>query len=139
MSVRGRAVAAGEEGRFRLSVPLAPGVNNLDIFAINPGGQRTGKTLTVTFLPLEPCFLTITQPAEQKSTVTQPTTRLWGRTASDATVSVNGIALPVDQLGIFSTTISLQTGPNVVGVVSTCMGGEVLRETLEIAYENPQP
>ena len=138
VSVRGRAVAAGEEGRFRLSVPLAPGVNNLDIFAINPGGQRQGKTLTVTYLPLEPCFLTITQPDEQDRTVSQPTVRLWGRTASDATVSVNGIALPVDQLGIFSTTISLQPGPNVIEVVAICMGGEIPRKTLEVTFVPPQ-
>ena len=139
VSVRGRAVAAGEEGRFRLSVPLAPGVNNLDIFAINPGGQRQGKTLTVTYLPLEPFFLTITQPDEQDRRVMQPTIRLWGRTASDATVAVNGISIPVDQLGIFSTTISLQPGPNVIRVVATSTGGDVLRETLEIAYETSQP
>ena len=139
VSVRGRAVAAGEEGRFRLSVPLAPGVNNLDIFAINPGGQRQGKTLTVTYLPLEPFFLTITQPDEQDRQVTQPTIRLWGRTASDATVAVNGISIPVDQLGIFSTTISLQPGPNVIRVVATSIGGDVLRETLEVNFETPQP
>ena len=138
VSVRGRAVAAGEEGRFRLSVPLAPGVNNLDIFAINPGGQRQGKTLTVTYLPLEPFFLTITQPDEQDRSVTQPTIRLWGRTASDATVAVNGISIPVDQLGIFSTTISLQPGPNAIRVVATSVGGKVLQETLEVTYEAPQ-
>jgi hypothetical protein len=125
-------------GRFRLSVPLAPGVNNLDIFAISPGGQRQGKTLTVTYLPLEPFFLTITQPDEQDRTVTQPTIRLWGRTASDATVAVNGISIPVDQLGIFSTTISLQPGPNVMNVVATSIGGDILREILEVTYEPPQ-
>ena len=130
-------MAAGEEGRFRLSVPLAPGINNLDIFAINPDGQRQGRTLTVTYLPQEPCFLTIIQPNEENRTVSQPTVRLWARTASDATVSVNGISLPVDQLGFFDTVISLQPGLNIVEVVATCMGGEVLRETIEVTYEEP--
>jgi len=139
VSVRGRAVAAGEGGRFRLKVPLAPGVNALEIFAINPNGQRQGKTLTVIHLPAEPFFLTITQPDEQDRRVTHPTIRLWGRTASDATVAVNGISIPVDQLGIFSTTISLQPGPNVIRVVATSAGGDVLRETLEVTFEAPQP
>ena len=139
VSVRGRAVAAGEGGRFRLRVPLAPGVNTLEIFAINPNGQRQGKTITVIHLPAEPCFLTITQPDEQNRTVAQPTIRLWGRTASDAMVSVNGIALPVDQLGIFSTTISLQPGPNVIDVAATCMDGEVLRETIVVTFQASQP
>ena len=137
VSVRGRAVAAGEEGRFRLSVPLAPGVNTLDIFAINPDGRRQGKTLTVTYLPLEPFFLTITQPEEEETTVNQPAVRLWGRTASDATVTVKGIAIPVDQLGIFSTTITLHRGVNTIEVVATSMTGDVLRKTLKVTYEEP--
>ena len=137
VSVRGRAVAAGEEGRFRLIVPLAPGVNVLEVFAINPDGQRQGRTLTVTYLPLEPFFLTITQPDVQDRTVTQSSIRLWGRTASDATVAVNGIAIPVDQLGIFSTTVSLGPGRNSIVVVATSMTGEVLRETLIVTYNLP--
>ena len=139
VSVRGRAVAAGEEGRFRLSVPLAPGVNTLEIFAINPDGQRQGKTLTVTYLPLEPFFLTITQPEEEVTTVAQTAMRLWGRTASDATVTVNGIAIPVDQLGIFSTTITLRPGLNTIDVVATAMTSDILRKTLKVTYEEPQP
>ncbi|MDE2780514.1 MAG: hypothetical protein OXI91_12700 [Chloroflexota bacterium] len=137
VSVRGRAVAAGEEGRFRLNVPLAPGVNVLEVFAINPDGQRQGRTLTVTYLPLEPFFLTITQPDVQDRTVTQSSIRLWGRTASDATVAVNGIAIPVDQLGLFSTTVSLGPGRNSIVVVATSMTGEVLRETLIVTYNLP--
>ena len=137
VSVRGRAVAAGEEGRFRLNVPLAPGVNVLEVFAINPDGQRQGRTLTVTYLPLEPFFLTITQPDVQDRTVNQSSIRLWGRTASDATVAVNGIAIPVDQLGIFSTTVSLGPGRNSIVVVATSMTGDVLRETLIVTYNLP--
>ena len=138
VSVRGRAVAAGEEGRFRLSVPLAPGTNNLDIFAINPDGQRRARTLTVTYLPLDPFFLTITQPDERDREVTRPTVRLWGRTASDATVAVNGIAIPVDQLGIFSTTITLRPGLNVITVVATSTTGDTLQETIEVTFEEQQ-
>ncbi len=138
VSVRGRAVAAGEEGRFRLTVPLAPGLNNLDVFAINPDGQRRGESLTVTYLPREPFFLTITQPGEQDRIVSQPAVRLWGRTASDASVSVNGISIPVDQLGIFSTTIALKVGLNVVEVVAASEGGDTSRETLEITYQPPE-
>ncbi len=139
VSVRGRAVAAGGEGRFRLSVPLVPGVNLLDIFAINPDGGRTGRTLTVTYLPLEPFFLTITQPDEQDRNVTQSSVRLWGRTAPDATVAVNGIAIPLDQHGIFSTTITLRPGPNTIDVVATSTTGRVLRETLEVTFQEPPP
>ena len=137
VSVRGRAVAAGEEGRFKLKVPLAPGVNILEVFAINPDGQRRGEKLTVTYLPLEPCFLTITQPEEDVTKTNDPNMRLWGRTGSDATVTVNGIAIPVDLLGIFSTTITLRPGLNTIAVVATCTTGDVLRKSLLVTYEGP--
>ena len=139
VSVRGRAVAAGDDGRFSLSVPLAPGDNVLEVFAINPDGQRRGETLTVTYFPLEPCFLTITQPDELEKTVTEPTVRLWGRTASNGTVAVNGISIPVDQLGIFFTTITLQPGTNMLNVTATCLGGRTLQESITITYEEAQP
>ena len=121
-----------------MSVPLSPGVNILDVFVINPDGQRQGQTLTVTYLPLEPFFLTITQPREQDRTVTTDTVRLWGRTAPDATLTVNGIAIPLDQHGIFSTTITLNPGGNSINVIATSSTGDILQETLEIIYEEPQ-
>lgn len=138
VSAKGRAVSVGEGGKFRLSVPLSPGVNILDVFVINPDGQRQGRTLTVTYLPLEPFFLTITQPREQDRTVTTDTVRLWGRTAPDATLTVNGIAIPLDQHGIFSTTITLNPGGNSINVVATSSTDDILQETLEIIYEDQQ-
>lgn len=138
VSAKGRAVSVGEGGKFRLSVPLSPGVNILDVFVINPDGQRQGRTLTVTYLPLEPFFLTITQPREQDRTVTTDTVRLWGRTAPDAILTVNGIAIPLDQHGIFSTTITLNPGGNSINVIATSSTEDVLQETLEIIYQEPQ-
>ena len=138
VSAKGRAVSVGEGGKFRLSVPLSPGVNILDVFVINPDGQRQGRTLTVTYLPLEPFFLTITQPREQDRTVTTDTVRLWGRTAPDATLTVNGIAIPLDQHGIFSTTITLNPGGNSINVIATSSTGDMLQETLEIIYQDSQ-
>lgn len=138
VSAKGRAVSVGEGGKFRLWVPLSPGVNILDVFVINPDGQRQGRTLTVTYLPLEPFFLTITQPREQDRTVTTDTVRLWGRTAPDATLTVNGIAIPLDQHGIFSTTITLNPGGNSINVIATSSTDDVLQETLEIIYQEEQ-
>ena len=138
VSAKGHAVAAGPEGRFQLSVPLAPGENVMEVFAINPDGARQSKTLTVTYFPLEPFFLTITEPNPLALAVDQPTVRLSGRTASDATVAVNGISIPVDQLGIFSTNITLQPGLNVINVVASNPMGNILEDTLEVTFQEPQ-
>ncbi len=139
VSVRGRAIASGEDGRFSLSIPLTPGVNTLQVFAINPDGQRRGYPLIVTYLPVEPFFLTITQPDPDlpEHIVDTPTIRLWGRTASEATVSVSGVSISVDQLGIFSTTVSLRPGPNIIQVVATGAMGDVLERIIQVTYRLP--
>ena len=135
VSAKGRAVSVGEGGKFRLVVPLSPGVNVLDVFVINPDGERQGRTLTVTYLPLEPFFLTITQPGEEDRRVGTETVRLWGRTAPDAELTVNGIGIALDQHGIFSTTIRLREGVNGIEVVAVSSTGDRLEERLEIVYE----
>ena len=83
--------------RFRISEHPASGV--MEVFAINPDSQRRWETFTVTYPPLEFLFLTIAQPDEQDRMLTEPTIRLWGRHAPDATVAVNGIAIPAGQMG----------------------------------------
>ena len=131
VSIRGRAVASGEGGRFQITVPVSPGVNTFDVVAIDAAGNRRSHSLTITFLPPEPFFLTITQP-ESESVVFERRIRLWGRTASDAQVTVNGVAIPVDALGIFSTTITLHTGDNRISVLATNPQGDILHETITV-------
>ena len=130
VSVRGRAVASGEGGRFQLTVPVAPGVNTLEIIAIDAAGNRRARTLTITFLPPEPFFLTVTEPRE--SVVFDRNVRLWGRTAATAAIAVNGVAIPVDEFGIFSTIVTLRPGSNSVNVIAVSAQGNVLQETLDI-------
>ena len=131
VSIRGRAVASGEGGRFQITVPVSPGVNTFDVVAIDAAGNRRSHSLTITFLPPEPFFLTITQP-ESNSVVFERRIRLWGRTASDAQVTVNGVAIPVDALGIFSTMVTLHTGNNRISVLATNPQGDILHETITV-------
>ena len=130
VSIRGRAVASGEGGRFQLTVPVAPGVNALEVIAIDADGHRRSRTLTITFLPPEPFFLTVTEPRD--AVVFERNIRLWGRTAATAAVAVNGIALPVDEFGIFSTIVTLRQGSNNIRVIATSPQGNVLQQTLNI-------
>lgn len=130
VSIRGRAVASGEGGRFQLTVPVAPGVNALEVIAIDADGNRRSRTLTITFLPPEPFFLTVTEPRD--AVVFERSIRLWGRTAATASVAVNGIAIPVDEFGIFSTIVTLRQGSNNIRVIATSSQGNVLQETLNI-------
>ncbi len=132
VSVRGRAVAAGDGGNFQLNVPVSPGVNTVEVVAIDSEGNRHSRSLTITFLPPEPFSLIITQPLKG-AVVSERNIHLWGRTAADAVVTVNGVGIPVDLLGIFSTTVTLRPGDNSLIVLATSSQGSVLQETINVS------
>lgn len=135
VEVNGQAVELDDEGRFRQAVALSPGVNGIDVTASAPDGQRANITLTVISLalPPQPFFLLITQP-ENQSVAAQPSIPLAGRTTPGTVVSVNGIALSVDAAGVFSTTVTLEAGPNIIDVAATGAAGETLQETIAVIY-----
>ena len=137
VSIRGRAVAAGESGRFQITIPISPGVNLVDVNAIDAEGNRNTQTLTITFLPPDPFFLTIAEPRD--AVTFESTIRLWGRTAADATVTVNGVAIPVDQLGIFSTTVALRPGDNRIYVDAVNPQGLTEQEQIDVTLILLQP
>lgn len=135
VAVNGQAVELDDEGRFRQAVGLSPGVNGIKVAAAAPDGQRANITLTVISLalPPQPFFLLITQP-ENQSVAAQPSIPLAGRTTPGTVVSVNGIALSVDAAGVFSTTVTLEAGPNIIDVAAIGAAGETLQETIAVIY-----
>lgn len=135
VEVNGQAVELDDEGRFRQAVALSPGVNGIEVTAAAPDGQRANITLTVISLalPPQPFFLLITQP-ENQSVAAQPSIPLAGRTTPGTVVSVNGIALSVDAAGVFSTTVTLEAGPNIIDVAAIGAEGETLQETIAVIY-----
>lgn len=135
VEVNGQEVDIDDEGRFRQAVALSPGVNGIEVAAAAPDGQRANLTLTVISLalPPQPFFLLITQP-ENQSVAAQPSIPLAGRTTPGTVVSVNGISLSVDAAGVFSTTVTLEPGPNIIDVAATGAAGETLNETIAVIY-----
>lgn len=135
VEVNGQAVDVDDEGRFRQAVALSPGVNGIEVAAAAPDGQRANITLTVISLalPPQPFFLLITQP-ENQSVAAQPSIPLAGRTTPGTVVSVNGISLSVDAAGVFSTTVTLEAGPNIIDVAAIGAAGETLNETIAVIY-----
>ena len=89
-------------------------------------------TVALTF-ERQPFLLLITEPRDQ-SVVSSSPIRLSGRTSADAVVSVNGVYVPVDVLGIFSTMVRLDAGPNIIEVVATDTNGRVLSSIIAVIY-----
>lgn len=80
-----------------------------------------------------PLSLDITSP-EDESVVATSEVEVAGTTLPTAIVSVNGTLVTVGNDGGFSTTITLEEGPNTIEVVASTIAGEELGEVLMVIY-----
>ncbi len=135
VQINGEPAELDETGRFSQLVDLSPGVNSITVHAETLDGARETTTLSVVslLLPPQPFFLIVTQPEDQ-SFVVHPTIPLVGRTTPETVVTVNGVAVPVDISGVFSTTITLEPGPNLIEVQGTRADGEELSALVAVIY-----
>ena len=124
-----------ETGRFSQVVDLSPGVNTITVNAESGDGTTEITALSVVslLLPPQPFFLIITEPEDQ-SFVTHPIIPLIGRTTAGTVVTIKGVAVPVDFSGVFSTTVTLEPGPNLIEVQGTSTEGEELNALVAVIY-----
>ena len=124
-----------ETGRFSQVVDLSPGVNTITVNAESEDGATETTSLSVVslLLPPQPFFLIITEPEDQ-SFVTHPIIPLIGRTTAGTAVTIQGVAVPVDISGVFSTTVTLEPGPNLIEVQGTSTEGEELNALVAVIY-----
>ena len=128
-------VPLDDTGRFSQLVDLAPGFNTITVEAEIPDGETEIATISVVslLLPPQPFFLIITEPLDQTFAV-HPTIPLVGRTTAGTVITVNGVAVPVDVSGVFSTTVTLEAGPNIIEVLGTSTDGEELDALVAVIY-----
>ena len=128
-------VPLDETGRFSRLVDLSPGFNTITVEAETPDGESEIATISVVslLLPPQPFFLIITEPLDQTFAV-HPTIPLVGRTTAGTVITVNGVAVPVDVSGVFSTTVTLEAGPNIIEVLGTSTDGEELDALVAVIY-----
>lgn len=133
--VDGFAAFVDTDGRFQVEVALVPGINILRVVASDSMGKRESRELNVTSLALPglPFLLLVTEPEDQ-SIVSEALVRLTGRTGPEAITSVKGVSVSVDELGLFSTMVTLEPGPNIIDVVATNFDGRVLSTVLALIY-----
>jgi hypothetical protein len=80
-------------------------------------------------------FLHIAEPESGEAIVTTDTFDVVGRTSVDALVSVNDEFPEVGIDGVFTSTVTLDEGPNVVEVVASTASGDESSIVLLIIYE----
>ena len=107
----------------------------LGVFAILLGvslavgcGQEKTEESDVSAIPL-----TITEPQDE-TTVYLADLVIKGQTEPDAVVSVNEAVVDVDAEGNFSTTVTLEEGPNPIEVLASDFEGNEGSVTLTVIY-----
>ncbi len=135
LTINGVAASVAADGEFREEVALSSGSNTIEVTAADASGARESVVLTVGSLvsPPQPFILAVTEPQDQ-SIVSEGTIRLSGRTGTDAIVTVQGVGIDVDEVGVYSTTVTLDAGPNVIDIVATDADGRVLSTVIAVIY-----
>ena len=78
-------------------------------------------------------FLEITSPKDE-SVVTTSVIEVKGKTLPTAVLSVNGVLISVKEDGSFTTSVSLEEGPNVIEVVTSDISGNEKNKILMVTY-----
>lgn len=137
--VNALVVRADAEGRFEANVTLFPGQNVISIVVLGTDGSQLRDFVMVQHNPPPPpspppFFLVVDQPGNLTFVVDQPVL-LAGRTSLEARVTVNGVGVPVDDNGRFSTLVALTPGTNIIQVVALNPQGRTLRSSISIIYD----
>ena len=77
--------------------------------------------------------LNINQPQDE-TTVSTSTVQVKGVTTGDATVDVNGSMVDVGADGAFSTTVTLEQGPNSIQVTASDSQGNENSQIISVIY-----
>ena len=135
VTINGKPAKMESDGRFRGEAKLAQGANGIQVVATDAFGNLERRLVNVTSLADArlPFMLVVTEPADQ-SIVSTSFNRLSGRTGPEAVVSVNGVSVAVDVVGLFSTTVDLDAGPNLIDLVSTNSDGQTMSTVIAVIF-----
>lgn len=102
-----------------------------------PPTSTPGPTATPTATPdaVGAFFLDILEPVDGEAVVSTNTFVVVGRTSVDALVSVNDTFVDVAVDGMFTSTVNLDEGINIVEVVASTAAGDESSSVLLIIYE----
>ena len=78
-------------------------------------------------------FLEVTEPKDE-SIVTSSVIPVSGTTTQDAVVSINGGVVEVNEEGNFTTTVTLEAGPNTIEVIASDFEGNKESAVLAVIY-----
>ena len=134
IGINGIPVEVLQDGSFQRDLTLRDRVNLIEVVASGTGGETTSQQLVVFYVsPTAGLPFTLLYPPDG-FTASQPEVDILGVTTLDAIVGVNQVPLEVNSLGIFSASVDLEEGANLVEVVATDIQGNIRFQTVAVFY-----
>ena len=135
VAVNGVTVDVAADGTFNRDVLLESGTNLIRFTATDSSGQSQTQNVEVFFVSSVAALpLSLFYPPDGL-VVSDPFVTVVGGTREDAVVGINGIPADINALGVFSDTISLEEGGNLIEVVATDIEENVRFQTVVVFYE----
>ena len=139
LEVGAQLVRVDPSGNFETQVTLQPGPNVIEIRATGLQGGQIREPLLITYNPPPPppFRLLVDEPPNLVIVADQPIRVSGSTTVPQAIVTVNGVAVSVDEEGRFSTRVRLTEGANTIEVLALHPDSRTLRATRSVIYSPP--
>jgi uncharacterized protein YfaP (DUF2135 family) len=132
--ISGMPVKVAADGSFQHDIVLEELENAIDVVAEGLSGETELQSAVVSFAPPAAGLpFTVFYPPDGLE-VNQPNVTVIGGTRADAALGVNGSPVDLNVLGLFSTTVSLDPGANLIEVVAADVQGDVRFEAVAVFY-----
>ena len=134
VEINGVSVEVAADGSFQRDMVLGEGENEFEVTVESLSGEAELQPVMVLYSPpADGLPFTVFYPPDGLE-VDQPNLTVIGGTRADAAVAVNGSPVEVNVLGLFSSTVTLERGANLIEVLSADVQEDVRFEALVVFY-----
>ncbi len=134
VEINGVSVEVAADGSFQRDMVLGEGENEFEVTVESLSGEAELQPVMVLYSPpADGLPFTVFYPPDRLE-VDQPNLTVIGGTRADAAVAVNGSPVEVNVLGLFSSTVTLEQGANLIEVLSADVQEDVRFEALVVFY-----
>lgn len=134
VEINGASLEVGADGSFQADVLLDLGDNTIEVTATRRSGETVSRSWAVSFSPpVDGLPFTVFYPPDGLE-ISEAVIPVIAGARPDAVVGVNGAPVEVNVLGLFSTSVTLDEGANLIEVVATDIDGNVRSEAVAVFY-----
>lgn len=135
VTVNGKNATVSSNKFTATGITLSGGTNTINLTAKDPAGNTSTASINVIYIQdTTPPAITITSPANGATVDTSSITVSGTIDDNTATVTVNGINVPISN-GAFTSNVTLTEGTNLITVSATDQAGNTSTAIISVTYK----